>query len=159
MTSAGFANGSQTYTYSDCVNSGEVTVTNASGNTLAGGIVGYVESSAKALFVRSSVKAPVSGSGTAVLGGILGMNGGLESSFTDVTVASSANIVSSAGGVVGLLAGSNAAFTTTPTGKVGAATVKVGDTETVVSADNYSTLLFGKALAEGVSTAGVTFGE
>lgn len=103
--------------------------------------------------------AAISGNGTAMLGGLLGVNGGLESSFTDVTVASSANIVSSEGGVVGLLAGSNAAFTTTPTGKVGAATVKVGDTETVVSADNYSTLLFGNALAEGVSTAGVTFGE
>lgn len=159
MTAAGFANGSQTYTYSDCVNSGEVTVTSASGNTQVGGIVGYVESSAKALFVRSSNRAALSGNGTAAIGGILGMNGGLETSFSDVIVTSASNIVSSEGGVVGLLAGSNAAFTTTPTGKVGAAKVKVGETETVVSAENYSTLLFGAALGEGVSTAGVTFGE
>lgn len=152
-------NSAQSYLYTDCVNSGEVSVTTSSGNTQIGGILGYSESCVKAIFTRSSNKAALSGNGTAVIGGILGMNGGLETSFSDVIVTSASNIVSSEGGKVGLISGDNAAFTTAPTGKVGAAKVKVGETETVVSAENYSTLLFGADLGADVSVAGVTFGE
>lgn len=152
-------NSAQSYLYTDCVNSGEVSVTTTSGNTQLGGILGYSESCVKAIFTRSSNKAALSGNGTAAIGGILGMNGGLETSFSDVIVTSASNIVSSEGGKVGLISGDNAAFTTAPTGKVGAAKVKVGETETVVSAENYSTLLFGAALGADVSVAGVTFGE
>lgn len=94
----------------------------------------------------------------------LGGNAAYNSTFTNNTVTSNVVLTCTLAGAadsphMGLICGTNNPYTTAITGKVGAATIVKGDATTVVSAENYSSLLFGLALGAGATTTGVTFGN
>lgn len=156
--------GSALYTWElkNCTNNGDLTLKGASKTrSQIGGIQAYGEPNSviKIDGCTNTGKLSCDVDNTNIsLGGMVGGGGDVTSSLTNVTIAAASSFsVPGSTGFVGLIAGSNSAYTTAVTGKVGAATVIKGETTTPVSSANFATLLFGKDLGTGGNADGVTF--
>ena len=154
--SKGTAN-SMTWTVKDCVNNGDVISAGTVAKNHLGGIVSMVETSAILVVVNCTNNAKVSVAGLGAAGGILGNTAGSKSSFTDVFVTAASVIEAKGAGNAGLIAGIPGSVAGAFTGKVGAAKHILNGTETVATAENYQSLLMGKAMAAGATTDGVVF--
>lgn len=159
MKNGGLSNSDHLYEFTGCVNNGEVSTDGDQGTNQIGGILGFGESIAKCVFEDCTSNGNLSVGGVGMLGGILGANGGTQSSFTGVKVASKCKFTVAGAGKMGVIAGNNAAYTTAVTGKVGAATVSLNGVTAQLAADNYAGVLFVNDLGDGASITGVTFGE
>mgnify|MGYP002623875715 CR=1 FL=1 len=157
ISNAAFAEGSITWEFKNCTNKGDITSTLTSANNHIGGILGIGETTTKVICdgCTNSGKITVAGNGN--IGGIMGQLTSVSSSYTNFTV-SKETVIEAKGGKIGIVGGNNSAFTTAPTGKV-AGTLVIGGETTVLTSSNYQDHLFGGALGEGCSTAGVTFGN
>lgn len=156
MKNGGLSNSDHLYEFTGCVNNGEVSTDGDQGTNQIGGILGFGESIAKCVFDSCESNGNLTVGGVGILGGILGANGGTASSFTGVKVASKCVFTVKGAGKMGIIAANNAAYTTRPTGKVGAATVSLNGVTAKLAADNYSGVLFTNALED---VSGVTFGN
>ena len=159
MKNGGLSNSDHLYEFTGCVNNGNVSTDGDQGTNQIGGILGFGESIAKCVFEDCTSNGNLSVGGVGMLGGILGANGGTQSSFTGVKVASKCKFTVAGAGKMGVIAGNNAAYTTAVTGKVGAATVSLNGVTAQLAADNYAGVLFVNDLGDGASITGVTFGE
>ena len=75
-----------------------------------------------------------------------------------MTVTSKTVLTFRAGTSAGLIGGANEAYVSAITGKV-AGSFSADGNVTVATAGNFATMLFGRALGEGATITGVTFGE
>ena len=154
--SGGTAN-SMTWTVKDCTNNGDIISAGTVAKNHIGGIISMVETSCKIVCDGCTNNAKVSVAGAGAAGGILGNTCGTQSTFTNVTVTEASVIETKGSGQVGLIIAKPSAITSAVTGKVGAAKIVKGETETVATADNYQDLLMGGNLGEGANTDGVVF--
>ena len=161
-------NGINTWEFKNCTNNGDVELKNGIASTRAqiGGIQAYGEPSGTVKIdgCTSNGKLTMENGQTQgkwnAAGALLGGNAAVNSTFTNNIVTDKVVIkVSLESAHVGLIAGTNNPYNTAVTGKVGAAKIIKGETETVVSSGNFETLLFGASLGEGATTTGVTFGN
>lgn len=161
--------GVHTWQYKNCSNSGAIVMSGSSSSTRShiGGIQAYSEPGGIAIMEGCTVSGSYSSDNPATkadnnaLGGLLGRGGATDCVFKDNTVAATCTLTGTATTAIaiGLFVGNNNAYTTEVTGKISGGKIVKGDTETVVTADNFSTLLFTKALGEGGTITGVTFGN
>ena len=154
--SSGTAN-SMTWTVKDCTNNGDVISAGLVAKNHIGGIISMVEVTCTIVCEGCTNNAKVSIAGAGAAGGILGNTCGTLSTFTNVTVTKESVIETKSNGQVGLIIAKPSAITSAVTGKVGAAKIVKGETETIATAENYQSLLMGGALGEGATTEGVVF--
>ena len=146
-------------TFKGCVNNGDLVVAGATANkNPVGGIVGMGEVSARFSIENCTMNGTAT-TASNYAGGILGQKGGTNSSITDCIVTDKVVVKGNANAAAGLFAGYNAKFTNPVTGKVLGGKIVKGDTETVVTADNFKDYIVGGALGEGGNTDGVSFGQ
>ena len=154
--SGGTAN-SMTWTVKDCTNNGDIISAGTVAKNHIGGLISMVETSCTLVCDGCTNNAKVSVAGAGAAGGILGNTCGTQSSFTNVTVTKASVIETKGSGQVGLIIAKPSAITSAVTGKVGAAKIVKGTTETVATAENYQSLLMGGSLGTGATTDGVVF--
>lgn len=160
--------GIYTWEHKNGTNNGTLTLLNCTTSTRAqvGGIQAYGEPSGQVIINGCTSNGKIvsdnqqaEGKWNAV-GALLGGNAAVNSVFTDNTVTDKVVLQAAlATAHVGLICGTNNPYTTAVTGKVGAATIIIGETTTTVSADNFASLLFGLPLGTGATVTGVTFGN
>lgn len=158
--------GINTWELKNCTNNGDISFKNGIDVTRAqvGGIQAYGEPSGTVIIDGCTsngkllmVNAQAQGKWNAV-GALLGGNAATNSRFTNNIVTDKVVMTASLESAhVGLIVGTNNPYKTAVTGKVGAATIVKGETTTVVSSGNFSTLLFALPLGEGGTTDGVAF--
>lgn len=151
--------GIMTWTLKNCTNNGDIVSTSTTANNYLGGVIGYTEVSCLVNCDGCTNTGKISVAGKGFVGGILGRNCSVKSTFTNFTVSDKSVLeAKDADGKVGLIMGFNSALTTSLTGKV-AGTVILGSQSTVISADNYASFLLNNDLGEGGSVSGVSFGK
>lgn len=153
------------FTYKNCTNNGAISQTkggNSSTRAQLAGIVAYCEVVAAVAIDGCVNKGTISTDAAGVknvgVGAMIGGGGAVTSTITNVTVSSSTVLTCVAGAAVGLIGGANGAYDTSISGKV-AGTIVSGDTTTIADGGNFGTMLFGKALGDGSSIGGVSFGQ
>ena len=159
--------GVHTWQFKNCSNSGPIVMTGSVSSTRSqlGGIQAYAEPGGIVVIEGCTVSSTITGDNPAAsaannsIGGILGRGGSTDCQFTGNTIAATCVLTGAAGTGIGLICGSNSAYTTAITGKVAGGKIIKDGAETEVTAENYSTLLFTNALGEGGSVTGVTFGN
>lgn len=158
--------GINTWELKNCTNNGDIEFKNGVSATRSqiGGIQAYGELSGTVIIDSCTSNGKVTSDNPNTVnngvGALLGGNAAVNSRFTNNVVTDKVVLkVTSESAAVGLIAGANNPYKTAATGKVGAATIIKGETTTVVSSSNFSTLLFGQALGEGGSGDAVTFGN
>ena len=161
-------NGINTWELKNCTNNGKISLVNGNSNTrsMIGGIQAYSEPSGTVIIDgctsngEISVDTPQTNAKYTGVGGLLGGSGAINSRFTNNIITDKVVIkVTAETANVGLIAGNNSAFNTAVTGKVGAASITKGETTTVASSSNLSSLLFGVELGATATIDGVTFGN
>ena len=126
MTAAGLLDSGQLYEFRNCKNFGEVLSTGeTTKKVMLGGMVGFGEKVAKVVCKGcvndapiTAPSAPATTTSAAYVGGIIGGTCGLQSSITDVVIGPKTVVTAGSKGVVGLIGGNNAKYTTDMTGKV-----------------------------------------
>ena len=161
---AGNANGK--FEYKNCTNNGSITQTNGNNSAARAqlaGIVAYAEKAATVAIDGCTSNGPITTDAADVanvgVSGIIG--GGAKASaatITNVTVTSKTVLTFLAGTSAGLIGGANEAYVSAITGKV-AGSFSADGNVTVATAENFAKMLFGRALGEGATITGVTFGE
>jgi hypothetical protein len=160
MTAAGLADSGQTYEFRNCKNFGEVASTGETAKKVVlGGIVGFGEKVAKIICKdcvnNAPITSPTGTSNALYLGGIVGGTCGLQSALQNVVIGPETVITGGSSMKGNLIGGNNAKYATEMTGKIAGGKIVKGTKETVVTADNYSSLLFGNKPTG--STAGIVF--
>ena len=147
-------------TIKNCVNTGDVYTECVNSKCVIGGVLAFGEETGIITCSGCKNAAKIESTGTTggITGGLVGQTLSAASTFTDFTVTSATEAMIK-GGTCGAVIGKAQNLTTALTGKVGAAKVIIGETSTVLTADNYKTLVVGAAMADGSSVEGVTFGE
>lgn len=159
--------GVHTWHFKNCSSSGAIVMSGSVSSTRSqiGGIQAYSEPGGIVIIEGCTVSGsyscdnPATSADNNALGGLLGRGGATDCQFTDNTIAATCTLTGTATTAIGLFVGNNNAYTTAVTGKISGGKLVKGETETVVTADNFSTILFTKALGEGGTITGVTFGN
>lgn len=151
--------GIMTWTVRNCTNNGEIVCTSTTANNFLGGIIGYTEVSCHIKCDGCTNNGKITSYGKGCVGGILGRNCFVGSSFTNMTVGEKTVLeTKDAAGNIGLLIGYAPALTTGMSGKVAGTIIKGSDTITI-TADNYANYLYTQELGEGGNTIAVKYGK
>ena len=155
---SGEDDGIMTWTVRNCTNNGEIVCTSTTASNYLGGIIGYTEVSCLIKCDGCTNNGKITSYGKGTVGGILGRNCSVNSSFTNMNVGDKTVLeTKDAEGNIGLLIGYASALTTGLSGKVAGTIIKGSDTITI-TADNYANYLYTQELGEGGNVIAVKYG-